>query len=1378
MSLSTDPELSSMSTSSFQSTPSLPLSSSMTMSTSSQQSTLTLTSLSGLSSMSTSSLLSTSFLSSSQVISSMTMSTSSLQSTLSVSSLSGLSSMSTSSLLPTSFLSSPHVISSITISISSLQSSSSLFSLSELPSMSALNMQSTSSLSSLSGLSSMSTSSLQSILSPSSLSGVSSMSTSSLQSTLSLSSLSGLSSMSTSSLQSTLSLSSLSGLSSMSTSSLQSTLSPSSLSGISSMSTSSMQSTLSLSSLSGLSSMSTSSLLSTLSLSSFSGLLSMSTSSLQSTLSPSSLSGLSSMSTSSLQSTLSVSSLSGLSSMFTSSLQLTLSPSSLSGLSSMSTSSLQSTLSVSSLSGVSSMSTSSMQSTLSLSSLSGLSSMFTSSMQSTSSLSSLSGVSSMSTSSLQSTLSLSSLSGLSSMSTSSLLSTSSLSSLTELSSMSTSSLLSTLSLSSLSGLSSISTSSLLYTSSLSSFSGLFTTSNLHSAFQSSSISSVSSSNVYTTTTPSVAVTTDPPTVTLAPTVVAERELSLDGTTLEPVMKCTFPEPAAPSELRYNIQWSINNANLANASFTLIDYGNLGKNAALRPDHWTRTYRLNMNVFCKVSAQYTNSAPGSIYTSPTFFAGLQINQTHVNVDEGQTVAIEVKSTLPTACSASLSASERESNCKGTLHIRTEEYWSWCWNGVKYLSAAFPDNGCRLQFSYNYWYEPVQLNITGYMDGMRNWWYKYTRVKLEPGLDSNHLAWKSMQFDDTVSVYVYDKDTSGGGICSSYNDPHMQTFDGRYWENQRVGEFVMYRHKTKPLSVHALFSACVPGYATCNCGVAIKSGESLYVVRTCTTLSASRTNLLSYPFELMDGCDPDAIAVQKTGSRYRVTLPNGLEVTFAISSWQNWISYVQIVAPTADFDQTEGLCGSFNGDSSDDFIPKGQQSPVADEKTFALTWRVRKGSSDSLFINKPTLSNYSPPSVTSTAPSTYYCTCSSYLSVARNPNYPHCKLESPTEPCSDTQSQVVNVCNQSRRRRSTFGSDDVIDSPSFSYDADYEQELLVADWRNGWNETAATDFCTNAFSGDPAVAVCVEKVNTSISEYSNSCITDIKLQGDTDFLKATLDTLKKKCVTTASRDESFQQTNNTSSGVSTLETITSLSCPNNCSEKGSCANETCSCNDGYIGEDCSQSLQTPPDQISVPSYGLCDQRYRPCQTQNIIGVFHKQPVALAEHFKATENGKEYTNFSVMANVTYRQMNLITVTIPTVPSSSRKRRSTDGSIDGWDISFSYDNSTFSNATSIVVYNGATESCDYTTYTCTKLAVAPETEESSSTAAIAGAVVGVVAVAVIVGMVVYIKVIKKKRPQSAKVSNQDREMLTHGAEEGGSPRPPSVNTWVSTRK
>jgi hypothetical protein len=125
---------------------------------------------------------------------------------------------------------------------------------------------------------------------------------------------------------------------------------------------------------------------------------------------------------------------------------------------------------------------------------------------------------------------------------------------------------------------------------------------------------------------------------------------------------------------------------------------------------------------------------------------------VDIDEGQTKSVEVRSTLPVGCSASLSESEKETNCKGTLHIRTMEYWSWCWNGVKYLSAAFPDNGCQLHFSYRYWDQPVQLNITGYMDGMKNWWYRSTDIKLEPASDNNHLAWGNMQFTDTIAVRV--------------------------------------------------------------------------------------------------------------------------------------------------------------------------------------------------------------------------------------------------------------------------------------------------------------------------------------------------------------------------------------------------------------------------------------------------------------------------------------------------------------------------------------------------------------------------------------------------------------------------------------------------
>ena len=89
------------------------------------------------------------------------------------------------------------------------------------------------------------------------------------------------------------------------------------------------------------------------------------------------------------------------------------------------------------------------------------------------------------------------------------------------------------------------------------------------------------------------VTVDPPTMALSPAVVADRELSLDGSTLEPVMRCRFTEPVA--SLLYSVQWSINNNTLSNASFTMIEYNNLDRHACLRPDHWTRAFSMNMRV---------------------------------------------------------------------------------------------------------------------------------------------------------------------------------------------------------------------------------------------------------------------------------------------------------------------------------------------------------------------------------------------------------------------------------------------------------------------------------------------------------------------------------------------------------------------------------------------------------------------------------------------------------------------------------------------------------------------------------------------------------------------------------------------------------------
>jgi hypothetical protein len=64
----------------------------------------------------------------------------------------------------------------------------------------------------------------------------------------------------------------------------------------------------------------------------------------------------------------------------------------------------------------------------------------------------------------------------------------------------------------------------------------------------------------------------------------------------------------------------------------------------------------------------------------------------------------------------------------------------------------------------------------------------------------LHTKHCDFYTVLQIIVKDKDNLvSGKFCASYTDPHQRTFDGRYFSNQRAGEFLLYRHKTLPYTV---------------------------------------------------------------------------------------------------------------------------------------------------------------------------------------------------------------------------------------------------------------------------------------------------------------------------------------------------------------------------------------------------------------------------------------------------------------------------------------------------------------------------------------------------------------------------------------------------
>lgn len=52
---------------------------------------------------------------------------------------------------------------------------------------------------------------------------------------------------------------------------------------------------------------------------------------------------------------------------------------------------------------------------------------------------------------------------------------------------------------------------------------------------------------------------------------------------------------------------------------------------------------------------------------------------------------------------------------------------------------------------------------------------------------------------------------------------------------------------------------------------------------------------------------------------------------------WIDGIQVKPSILDAGLTKGLCGVYNGDVTDDFLPRAQLAHTTSEKTFAESWQ---------------------------------------------------------------------------------------------------------------------------------------------------------------------------------------------------------------------------------------------------------------------------------------------------------------------------------------------------------------------------------------------------------------------------------------------------------
>ncbi|MEE6482041.1 hypothetical protein FKM82_013126 [Ascaphus truei] len=173
----------------------------------------------------------------------------------------------------------------------------------------------------------------------------------------------------------------------------------------------------------------------------------------------------------------------------------------------------------------------------------------------------------------------------------------------------------------------------------------------------------------------------------------------------------------------------------------------------------------------------------------------------------------------------------------------------------------------------------------------------------------------------------------GTCSAFGDPHYLTFDGVRYYFQGTCRYqlsALCDHNRGLTDFHVNVSNRNRGDLT------VSYTASVYVTVYGTEIQISRQYpnqvmidglLVHMPYRSTDG----RLSLYRNPSSAVLTTAFGLTVTF------DWSSIVTVTLPSTYAGVVGGLCGNFNGNPSDDFIPLGKEAPTS-VISFARSWKV--------------------------------------------------------------------------------------------------------------------------------------------------------------------------------------------------------------------------------------------------------------------------------------------------------------------------------------------------------------------------------------------------------------------------------------------------------
>jgi len=417
------------------------------------------------------------------------------------------------------------------------------------------------------------------------------------------------------------------------------------------------------------------------------------------------------------------------------------------------------------------------------------------------------------------------------------------------------------------------------------------------------------------------------------------------------------------------------------------------------------------------------------------------------------------------------------------------------------------------------------------------------------------------------------TRPGAESSAQGDPHFVSYDGLRINLYIAGDFIYAMNPKRDFMVQARVKGIV------NCAVAAKEGRDVVIIDACNGSPKVQFASKALP-------NPNTIA-SKIGNLYQIRFPSGAVIKFLHHGWYNDINIFPV---PGDFGNLVGIQGSWDGNKdNDNLLRDGKNSGSFGNVNSALanSWRPKAG--ENLFTYDGGELKCDLPKESKRK----WCTCGEdndgnakstcdVMSFFLDPPYAK-QLGQVFE------SEAVKECEKQMKENSKI-ADDRTDKDREAV-VPKDRENINEKWPTptGKTEAQATKVCEDTIKNSPLGKECARILGDKFDfkNFITSCVEDIRIMDDTRYAQGYHSNMAQQC-----KDDISKMTEDTK------EEPKQGFCPNDCSGHGTCTKSKCTCDSGYIGEDCSRKAD---EKIEILKYANnpCDVRKGRCWRVEIHG-----------------------------------------------------------------------------------------------------------------------------------------------------------------------------------